>query len=182
MTWIPIAGYEGLYEVNEVGEIQSCRKSHLLRGVPVWRKPKLRKVFTDDDGYRSVVLFKENRPTRFGVHRLVAQAFVPNPDGLPCVNFKDGNPSNTSAGNLTWCSHSHNRDYGNRSRKKNLTNQGTIRQEKPVRWIDVKTGQVLGEYPNIYQAAKESGVPYRTIARQVSEGAKPKKYRFELIE
>jgi len=87
--WLPIFGYESLYEVSNHGEVRSLRSNKLL-------KPSLAK------GYFKVVLSAENIPKPFTVHRLVALAFIPNFENLPQVNHRDGVKTNNSASNLEW--------------------------------------------------------------------------------
>lgn len=98
--WKDIEGYEGLYQVSNMGRVRSLRKNIILK-----------KSITNR-GYERVVLFIGNKPKGFTVHRLVAMAFIPNPDNLPQVNHKDENKTNNCAGNLEWCTQEYNHNYG----------------------------------------------------------------------
>ena len=87
------------------------------------------------------------------IHRLVAQAFLPNPNGCRIINHKDENRSNNSVNNLEWCSHKYNLNYGNRNSK--LSNSLT---NNPFFSIPVlqysKTREFLKEFPSIAEAAR----------------------------
>lgn len=114
--WKPVVGYEGLYEVSNLGRVRSVdryvrfgrwgdngqtrlRKSQLI-------SPKI------DEGYYRVNLNKDGHQKMFKVHRLVAMAFIPNPDNLPVVNHKDENRLNNCVNNLEWCTQQYNSVYG----------------------------------------------------------------------
>jgi len=88
---IPVEGYEGLYSVTMCGKVYSHRSKRFLKGRD------------DHRGYHTVDL-KPNKK----IHRLVAQAYIPNPKGLPVVNHIDGNKLNNHKNNLEWCSQKHN--------------------------------------------------------------------------
>lgn len=103
--WKNILGYEGLYKISDTGEVLSCEritsdgrkiKSKLLLGGEYSNK------------YRFVCLRKNGVNHNASVHRLVAEAFIPNPENLPCVNHVDGNKQNNNVSNLEWCSYSEN--------------------------------------------------------------------------
>lgn len=106
--------YEGLYEVSNFGRVRSCDRisvsGHRLKG-------KIMKLTVDKTGYVFVALCKNGEQQRFTVHRLVATAFLPNPNDLPEVNHKDENPVNNHSENLEWCTHKYNMNYGTRSER-----------------------------------------------------------------
>ena len=100
--WKNIIGYEGLYEVSDKGNVRNVRRNTLLR-------------FSNNQGYIQVYLYKNGIRNGFKVHRLVAQAFIPNPDNLPQVNHKDEDKTNNNVDNLEWCDHKYNVNYGHRT-------------------------------------------------------------------
>ena len=102
-----IEGYEGKYMVSDQGQVWSNYKKGFL-------KPGER-----SGGYPHVILTKNGKPATFSIHRLVAQAFIPNPDNLPIVNHKDENKQNNNVDNLEWCDYQHNNTYGSRIDKVN---------------------------------------------------------------
>ena len=96
--WKDIKGFEGLYQISDKGEVKSLIRNKIL------------KLTQDKDGYLTVGL----KGKKFKVHRLVAEAFIDNPNNYPCVNHKDENKKNNSVDNLEWCSIKYNINYGNK--------------------------------------------------------------------
>lgn len=97
--WKDIDGFDGDYMVSNLGRVKSVRRNIILR-------QSIR------NGYERVVLWTNNIPKNYSVHRLVANAFIPNPDNLPQVNHKDENKTNNCVGNLEWCTQEYNQNYG----------------------------------------------------------------------
>ena len=95
-----VVGYEGLYTVSEDGRIYSHISNKFL-------KPNVTKC-----GYATVQLFKNKTGKRLLIHRLVAQAFIPNPENKEQVNHKDENKLNNQISNLEWNSRKENMNYG----------------------------------------------------------------------
>ena len=104
--WKPVVGYEGLYEVSNWGRVKSLPRNGTVKYA------RILKLYTDKDGYLYVVLSKNNKQKLFKIHRLVAEAFIPNPNNLPMINHKDENKQNNNVENLEWCSAKYNSNYG----------------------------------------------------------------------
>lgn len=102
--WLPIKGYEGLYEVSNTGKVRSLdRMVRNSSGNGTKLSPgKILKQSDVGNGYLRVDLCKNGEIKHFAVHRLVASSFVKNPENLPMVNHKDENKENNSAENLEW--------------------------------------------------------------------------------
>ncbi len=94
-------GFERLYQISNKGRVLSVRRQKLL------------KPYKNNKGYLVVKLCKEYQEEAMRVHRLVAIAFIPNPENKPQVNHKDGNKQNNCAENLEWCDNSHNQKHAN---------------------------------------------------------------------
>lgn len=105
-VWKPIKGYEELYKISSFGRVRSLNRQGTKGNI---LKSDLRK-----DGYLQVHLVKKGKMKNFLVHRLVAQAFISNPNNLPEVNHINEIKSNCQVENLEWCSKKYNMNYGNR--------------------------------------------------------------------
>lgn len=143
-VWKPVVDYENLYEVNNYGDIRSLYS----------KKKNILKPYINRKGYKVVTLCKNGEQKTLLVHRLVAKAFIPNPDNLPCINHKDENGSNNNVSNLEWCSYLYNNTYGTR-----LTKHIT-KISKPVRCIE--TGVV---YSSACSAQRETGIRQGDISQ-----------------
>lgn len=116
--WRPIEGYEGLYEVSNTGQVRSLDMYVKSRyGNYRLHKGKVLSPAKDTNGYLKVNLCYDGKDKIIRVHRLVAQAFIPNPDNLLEVNHKDEVKSNNCVENLEWCDRKYNINYGSRKDK-----------------------------------------------------------------
>ena len=106
--WKDIPNYEGLYQISNLGRVKSFRHSTKHR----WEDEYIIKPSIANNGYYQVTLYNNTVRHKFLVHRLVAQAFIPNPNEYPQVNHKDENRLNNSADNLEWCTAEYNNAYG----------------------------------------------------------------------
>jgi hypothetical protein len=106
--WKDIQNYEGLYQVSNLGRVKSFRRSTKLR----CKDEYILKPFLANNGYAQVTLYNNTKKHKFLVHRLVACAFIPNPDNLPQINHKDEDRTNNVVENLEWCTAEYNNAYG----------------------------------------------------------------------
>ena len=109
--WKSIKGYEGLYEVSDSGEVKSLKRKARVKGNSYRTVNERILKPSVSNGYKSVVLCKDLTYTKIGVHRLVAEAFIPNPNNYPIINHKDANPSNNNVDNIEWCTYKYNSNY-----------------------------------------------------------------------
>ena len=101
-VWRDIKGYEGLYQISNWGRVKSLPRKYAQK------TEKILKNCKNGSGYYLVVLNKNGESKNHHIHRLVAEAFIHNPDNLPIINHKNGNKLNNSVENLEWCTYSHN--------------------------------------------------------------------------
>lgn len=135
--WKPVVGYEGLYEVSNWGRVKSLK----------FGKERILKLFKDTSGYLCVKLCKNTNKCQFKVHRLVAEAFLPNPDNLPCVNHKDECKTNNNVNNLEWCNSKYNINFGTRNEKVSK------KLSKPVLQYTLD-GQFVREWPSTMECGR----------------------------
>ena len=106
--WKDIPGYEGLYQVSNLGRVKSFR---IWTGTMYVNKEHILINNIEKSGYARVFLRKNNKTTAIRVHRLVAQVFLNNPNNYTCVNHKDENKQNNKVDNLEWCTREYNNRY-----------------------------------------------------------------------
>ena len=110
--WRPVVGYEGLYEVSNIGRVRSLDRYVKGKGKSYFlHKGRVLSPGMKPEGYLVVRLQRRT----FYIHRLVTEAFIPNPDNLPEVNHKDEDKTNNRVENLEWCNHKYNMNYGTRN-------------------------------------------------------------------
>lgn len=146
--WRDCVGYEGLYQVSNYGNVRSLDKLVWNRFEYIHRQGKLMKTNVDKYGYVRVVLCKKGHRTNEQIHRLVALAFLDNPNNLPQVNHKDTNKQNNFVDNLEWCTNLCNMHHA-------FENIDFNYDTTPVVKIDIETNIVIREYNSITEAAKD---------------------------
>ena len=114
--WKEVKGFEGYYEVSNLGRVRSVDRIVVdtVRNCERLLKGKLLVQRDNGNGYNGVMLCKEHKLYSKYVHILVAEAFIPNPDDLPCINHKDEDKTNNCVDNLEWCTYLYNNTYGTR--------------------------------------------------------------------
>ena len=139
-TWKDISGYEGIYEVSDLGRVRSLVQRNR------W-KPGILKPGKDGKGYLFVILCKGGIRKHMKVHRLVAQAFIPNPNNLETVNHKDEDKTNNAASNLEYMTRGDNVIYS---------------QARRVQMFD-KQGNLLATFRSAHEAQRVTGIDRRSI-------------------
>lgn len=119
--WKPIKGYEGYYEVSNLGRVRRLDRYDYGCGYARFYKGGILKSLCGSNGYLHVMLCRDGTRLTKSVHRLVATTFIPNPENLPQVNHKDEDKSNNTVTNLEWCSSKYNMNYGTKNRRCNDT-------------------------------------------------------------
>lgn len=140
--WKPIRRFESKYEVSNLGRVKSIGTYNTC-------KRGILEPMIDTSGYAHVRMYDSGRIEDVGVHRLVAEAFLPNPDNLGYVNHKDENPLNNQVDNLEWCSNSYNIAYSIGKRVMQYDRSGTL----------------IKIFNCIADASRELGIPTTNISK-----------------
>lgn len=158
--WKAVAFFPN-YEVSNFGNVRSKDRVTVRKGKPTKIKGVMLKQ-RNVKGYRRVTLYAGNRKThqQYQVHRLVAEAFVPNPNGFPCINHKDENRINNHASNLEWCTHKYNSNYGTAIERR-IKHQDwksiADKQSTPIEQVD-RNGVVVKVWPSMMECERQSGM------------------------
>lgn len=139
--WLPVPKWEDLYEVSNLGNVRSIRKNKLLKPSLTYR------------GYLLVGLSKKHTRETWLIHRLVATAFIPNPNNLEQVNHVDGNKLNNILGNLEWCTRLQNVAH---ARQIGLVNSDKGNKPIPIIQYDKEMVQIQ-TFESGIEAAKTTG-------------------------
>lgn len=158
-VWKDIKDYEGLYQVSNWGRVKSLKRMDRLgRVVP----EQILKPAKDKDGYLIIRLSKDGKPKTFKVHRLVSEAFIPNPDNLPIVNHRDEAKTNNHVENLEWCDYKYSVDYGTRNERIAKANRnGKLSKLVYQYTID---GEFVREWPSINEIQRQTGWSFGNIS------------------
>lgn len=158
--WRPIKGYEK-YKISNKGEVENIKTGRILK------KDASRK-------YYEVVLSSNGKTKKYAIHRLVATHFIPNPENKPQVNHKDGNKLNNNVSNLEWVTRSENilHSYANNLQIHNQLGKfgWNSFRGKPIKQIDIKSGNVIKEYGSMGDAARQLNIRYPQNIKACADG------------
>lgn len=167
--WKDIDGFEGYYQVSNYGRVKRVDRV-VVRGngksdSAVFHMPeRIKELQTQTQGYLHTVLYKDGKYKTKRVNRLVASAFIPNPENKPEVNHIDGNKNNNRVDNLEWVTGIKNKRH---ARKNGLVKP----YKRPVLQIDI-SGNVVAEYESIKHASTLTGISSGNICTACKDGTK----------
>ena len=151
--WKPIEGYEGKYEISNMGRVKSYiqdSNGKIINGCP------------DGKGYLYVKLYyAPQKHKMFKIHRLVGKHFIPNPNNYSQINHKDENKKNNCVDNLEWCDNQYNNSYGTRNIRAGLSNRCCPTTSKKV--CSINKDGIVDYYDSIGEAERQSGVSHSNI-------------------
>lgn len=149
--WRDVIGYEGEYLISNFGNVKSLnfRNTGEIRDMG---------IYDDRQGYKVTILHKNGVPHNHKVHRLVATAFIPNPNKLPIINHRDEDKANNYVDNLEWCTVKYNNNYnGSMVERNKLKRRATLQYDLENNFIR--------EFESLTQIKDEFGFDRSAISR-----------------
>lgn len=175
MNWLEVSRNPN-YLVNELGEVKNATTGKILS-----------QYVNKGNGYLYVSLWKDNKQKKVPVHRLVAEAFIPNPKEKPCIDHADGNRQNNAIENLRWCTYSENNSRfgtrGVRSERILVTHYRETRNPRGGGHVSWGGSDKVIEFDRICDAAEHFGCTDGNISQMLKKGnigrrGKTRGYRF----
>lgn len=185
-VWKDVVGYEGLYEVSSHGRVRSLDRivTYKAGGTRKFYGKILSLVELKNKGYLVVPLSRDGKTNNHRVNRLVAIAFIENPDNKEQVNHIDENKKNNNVENLEWSTSIENVNHGTGIDRRAMKQRNNTNQSKPVRGIHTITGNII-EFPSISEASR-NGFDGATISKcckdKYTHYKTYKKYKWEFIK
>ena len=158
--WVQSVSYPG-YEVCEDGRVRNAKTKHEIA------------THRDKKGYVAVAIYRDGKQRKPKVHRLIAEAFIPNPNMYPQINHKDEDKTNNEVDNLEWCTNAYNSGFGTR------TERSAIKHRVPV--IAYTPSQKM-EFVSIKEAAKYFGCATSSISAALKNGIRCKGFYFKYVK
>jgi hypothetical protein len=153
LFWRDVVGYEGLYQVSIDGEVKNVKTGRILRPCKSHK------------GYLLTYLYKDGKGKGYSVHRLVARAWIPNPDNLPQVNHINEDKTDNRVENLEWVTAKENVNWATGIERAAKTKRGVynIKTSKPVYQYTLD-GQFIKEYPSTHEVERQTGFSHTNIS------------------
>lgn len=155
--WIPIAECDGLYEISNFGNVR--KKGRLLKG-------------QINNGYKEIMITYKGVRKKYKIHRLVAKAFLSNPNNYPVVNHKDENKSNNRVENLEWCTQKHNSNYGTCIQRRSKNHEKSV--------VQMQDGKTIKKWESVIKAGSNLLIDPSSIIK-VAKGKRKTAGGFEWI-
>lgn len=183
--WKDIKGYEGYYQISNFGNVKSLG----IKNKNQYKSERIKKPMISNKGYYYVDLYLHEEKERMSIHRLVAEAFIPNPLNKPCVNHIDGNKKNNHINNLEWVTYKENTQHawknhlftkdGLEIRGKKIGIKTKERCSKPICQLDLN-GNIIIEYPSVTIATQITKINnIGAVARGVRNKAGGYKWKYK---
>ena len=149
--WKDIIGYEGLYEISNLGRVKSLIK---YKGTD----ERILKPLKNKKGYLQVILHKDKKIKNYVIHRLVALHFIPNDDlSKTQVNHKDENKENNNVNNLEWCDVAYNNNYGTRNERNSKSNINHPDMSKQIQQYSLDGKTLIKTFPSMHEIQRTLG-------------------------
>lgn len=162
--WKDIEGYEGIYQVSNLGNVRSLGNGKTHKSERILKQGTTL-------GYKTVILCKDGITSSKRVHRLVAEAFIKNPQNFDIVNHKDENKTNNCVENLEWCTMQYNTNYGTGVERR------SSKRKKPIKQLDME-GNLIRLWDSATDAAKYFGKSRGTAISNCCNGISDSSYGY----
>lgn len=157
-VWKDVVGYEGLYQISSLGRLKSMGGVRPVGNTGGYRPERILTPCKSRYGYLKVILCDKNGGRKYTVvHRIVAEAFIPNPDNKPQVNHIDENKTNNAVDNLEWVTCKENINWGAGKARRAITQRTAQKSKKTVYQYD-KEYNLIATYVSCHGAARECGL------------------------
>lgn len=153
--WKPVKGYAGLYEVSNLGRLRSLPRKGTKGGI-------ISPTYSNTKHYAHVPLTKNAKVRTVSLHRIVAEAFIPNPENKPQVNHKDGNKRNNAVDNLEWATPEENMQHAFRTGLKD-TKAAIAAHSRSV--AQIVEGKIIKTFSSVREAEKATGAANQNIIK-----------------
>lgn len=167
--WKDVVGYEGVYEISNYGRVRTHKNKTTYtsrHGIRHWKQRILKEKAKNNRDVR-ISLWKDGKSKDYLVHRLVAEAFIPNPANKPTVNHIDGNPRNNYVENLEWATYQENNNHA--------FDNKLIQTAHPVTLVNQVTGEKMN-FRSLAKASEYIGFSAGYISNRLKQGKKIKGY------
>lgn len=160
-SWVPLAGWEGIYEVSDHGSIKRILKAQGTKNTGTI------KIHTTWNGYSYCILCRYANKKHIAIHRAVAMSFIPNPLSKPEVNHKDGDKSNNRVDNLEWVTKSENglHSYRMLGRKSGMIGRFNEHNKTSIAVMAFKDNTYIGRYPSAREAERQLKISHKSISK-----------------
>lgn len=154
-TFKDIKGFENIYQISNKGTVKSLR----------FNKERILRTQTDIFGYHYINLNCDGKSYKYKIHRLVAEAFIPNPNNYPIINHINEDKTDNRVENLEWCTYSYNNTYNDRAKKSGKKSGKTL--SRPIIQL-TKNGEFIREWESATEASKQLNIPLPNITNCIN--------------
>ena len=184
--WKDIAGYEGLYQVSNQGRVKSLERYVENRVAQNYQPERIRTLMErkkpgQETGYKAIILYKNNKGKNCYVHRLVAAAFVPNPENKKTVNHINGDKHDNRAENLEWMTYRENNLHAYTSGLNDSSHRRNRCDSIQVAQYDSDMN-LIKVYPSMNEAERQTGIDRTAIGHGIRKGWRYGGYIWKFVD